>query len=576
MKSRLLRVSVLLLFVFLAPRIWSAEKKRLTILHTNDTHSTLFPYGPLDSWGGIARASRLIRELKAERPNVLVLNSGDVFVGTFEYNKYLGYPELKIMEGLYDVMCLGNHEFDLGLEALLGVLSGQIAGGPPVALPILCANVDLEEMPQLKNFVKPYMVKEVGGLRVGLVGVVTTDPLNYSPEILAVLTDPYDAAGKAAFDLRNSEHADIVVCLSHLGKTADVMGLSLVPGIDIIIGGHSHDALFEPLLVNGKIIVQAGAFGHYLGELMVEFDGSRVKLRRQKLHPIDGRTRQDPALKPTLNMLRAGIVLDPRFGPVYTKRIATAPWDLEEKWDLTRPERDTPLGNLVADAIRKGAAGAGFPVDFALEANGYIACKIHRGKVVGNDVLKSVPYGYDPVTGLGFKLDVVMLAGLQILAGLEYSVSMVEYIDDASLQASGLTFEYDSSKASMNPEVLIYNMMNGIPEWGRVDPFSIKVNGNPINFAGTYWVALSEQLHAFLMANGLDPWAEMQTGLFEYNVVRDYMSGRRFLNYGVEGRIIDRSPSPQLLPSSQESGEGSSEGTDSKRDRFQLEGGRVH
>jgi hypothetical protein len=152
---------------------------------------------------------------------------------------------------------------------------------------------------------------------------------------------------------------------------------------------------------------------------------------------------------------------------------------------------------------------------------------------------------------------------------------MVEYIDDASLQASGLTFEYDSSKASMNPEVLVYNMMYRIPEWGRVDPFSIKVNGRPIDFGGTYWVALSEQLHAFLLANGLQPGAVKQTGLLEYNVVRDYMSERRFLNYGVEGRIIDRSPSPQFLPDSQESGGFLRDGTFLERDNLHLMGGKA-
>jgi 5'-nucleotidase len=437
-------------------------------------------------------------------------------------------------------MCLGNHEFDLGLEALLGVVSGQIGGGQPVALPILCANVNLEGMPALKNFVKPYMIKQVGRLKVGLIGVVTTDPLNYSPEVYALLGDPFQAAGQTAFRLRNDEKADIVVCLSHLGKAYDVMGLSQVPGIDIIIGGHSHDALFEPIYANGKIIVQAGEFGHYLGELMIEFDGTQVKLVHQRLYPVDRRTRPDWSLLPTLRMLRSGIVADPRFGPVYTECVARAPWDLEEKWDLTRLERDTPLGNLVADSIRTGVTGAGFPADFALEANGYIAYKIHKGKVVGNDILKSVPYGYDPASGLGFKLDVVLLAGLQILAGLEYSVSMVEYADDASMQASGLTFEYDSTKAPMGPEQLIYSLTHGILEWGRVNPFSIKVNGNPINLVGTYWVALSEQLHKFLLANGLAPYAEMRTGLFEYNVVRDYIAQQKVLNYGIEGRIVDK------------------------------------
>jgi 2',3'-cyclic-nucleotide 2'-phosphodiesterase (5'-nucleotidase family) len=483
--------------------------------------------------------SSLIKEIKAEKQNVLVLNAGDVFVGTFEFNKYLGYPELKIMEGLYDVMCLGNHEFDLGLEALLGILSGQLAGGPPVSLPILCANVNLEGMPQLKNFVKPYMVKQVGEIKVGLVGVVNTDEINYSPEINAILSDPFAAAGQAAYTLRTVEGVDIVICLSHLGKTYDIEGLSQVPGIDIIVGAHTHDALFKPLEVNGKIIVQAGEFGHYLGELTVEIKDKKVERFQGKLHSIDRRVRKDWTLFPTLLGLRLGILFDPRFGPVYTKHIATAPWDLEEKWATGSENRDTPVGNLVADAIKAAVAQAGFSVHIALEANGYIAHKIYQGKVVGNDVLRSVPYGYDPVSGLGFKIDVVNLAGAQILAGLEYSVSMVEHLDDLSMQVSGLEFEYDSSKTPMSAEQIIYNLQHGIMEWGRVDPFSIKIKGTPINFEGVYWVALTEQLHNFLNSMGLTPFASQQTGLFEYNVVRDYMAGKRILNYHAEGRIID-------------------------------------
>jgi 5'-nucleotidase / UDP-sugar diphosphatase len=540
MNKRFLGLLVLAFFVFSVPTLRAAQETYLTILHTNDTHSTLFPYGPRDSWGGIARLSSLVKGVKAEQANVLVLNSGDVFVGTFEFNKYLGYPELQIMEGLYDAMCLGNHEFDLGLQGLLGVVSGQIGGGSPVALPILCANVNLDGMPALKNFVKPYIVKEVGGLKVGLIGVVETNPIDYSPEVSALFSDPYEAAGQAAYILREVEKVDIVVCLSHLGKLYDVMGLSQVPGIDIIVGGHSHDAIFEPTVVNGKIIAQAGEFGRYLGEITVKFDGAKVSLVGQRLYQVDGRTRRDPSLLPTLNMLRDGIVMDPRFGPVYTERIARAPWDLEEKWDLSRSERDTPLGNLVTDAIRSRVTAAGFPADLALEANGYITYKIHKGKVVGNDIFRSVPYGYDSASGLGFKLDCVLLAGLQIVAGLEYSVSMVEYVDDLSLQASGLTFEYDSTKKAMDPQQLIYNLMNGIPEWGRVNPFSIKINGNLINFGGTYWVALTEQLHNFLKTNGLEPYAAIPTGLFEYSAVRDFMAGLGILNYGIEGRIVDK------------------------------------
>ncbi len=126
----------------------------------------------------------------------------------------------------------------------------------------------------------------------------------------------------------------------------------------------------------------------------------------------------------------------------------------------------------------------------------------------------------------------------------------------------------------MDPEQLIFNMMNGIPEWGRVDPFSIKVNGDPINFAGTYWIALSEQLHTFLLINDLIPFAEMQTGLLEYKVVRDYMSELNFLEYGIEGRIIDCSPSVQGLSCSQEGEDSLGNGPVPKRKNLNLMTGK--
>jgi 2',3'-cyclic-nucleotide 2'-phosphodiesterase (5'-nucleotidase family) len=508
--------------------------QQLTILHTNDTHSHLYPFGPLNKYGGIARMSYLIKKLKRQHQwqnhNVLTLNSGDVFVGTFAFNKYLGYAELKIMEGLYDTMCLGNHEFDLGVDALAGIISGTIPGDAPVTLPVLCANIkNLDSTHPLHMMVKPYRIQQVGPLKVGLIGVVTTDPYNYSEEVNAILSDPYEAAGEAAYALR-SEGCDVVICLSHLGQTGDVEDLSQVDGIDIIVGGHSHDAIFEPLSVNGKIIVQAGEFGKHLGELTVDVTPGGVDLIDYKLHPINRKVRRDPTLLQTLFALRKKIYQDPRFGPVYTKRVAWAKRNMEEHWEEGNPNRDTPLGNLVADAIRCAVEDAGFTLGefplVAIEAMGYIGHRIYKGKVVGNDVMRSVPYGYDPDSGLGFKIYLVLLAGQQILPGLEYSVSEVSYTEDLSLQTSGLTFEYDSSKPPMG---------------GRVDPLSVRIHGDPISPNGLYQVAINEQLLTFLGSLGLQPLAQIDTGLFEYNAVRDYMRKLRVLDYVTEGRIIDTS-----------------------------------
>jgi len=493
-------LTIIASFLFLLTVPWMCSGEKLTILHVNDTHSHLYPFGPFNRYGGIARMSHLIKKLKRKGGNVLTFHAGDVFVGTFAFNKYQGYPELKIMEGLYDAMCLGNHEFDLGIDNLTAILEGITSGGSPITLPILCANINWKKAGEghhLRNFVQPHMVLNAGTLKVGLIGVVTTDPYNYSDEVNAILTDPYQAAGEAASILK-SQDCDIVICLSHLGKIPDVEGLSQVQGIDVIVGGHSHDALFKPIQVNGKIIVQAGEFGKYLGELKVDVEvGNRqVKLIDYKLHSINRRVRRDFRLFPELFKLRMGIYRDPKFGPVYTRRVARARWDLEERWEEGNPHRDTPLGNLVTDAIRAGVENSGIPLPggyplIALAANGYIAHKIYRGRVVGNDILRSVPYGYDPVSELGFKVKVVLLAGAQILPGLEFSVSQIDYTDEFSLQASGLTFEYDSSKPALPIEEILKGKLS------RINPASVMINGQPLllkdpPYYGLYWVALIE------------------------------------------------------------------------------------
>jgi len=522
MSHRFLRVLVLLAFLAAVPFL-HCDQKILTILHTNDTHSNLFPLGPNDSLGGIARMSTLIKELKAKDRNVLTLNAGDVFVGTFEFNKYLGYPELKIMEGLYDAMELGNHEFDLGTDVLIGVLSGVMPNKPAITMPVICANIDrtsIKKAPDaLIALVQPYIIREIGGLKVGITGVVTIDPQNYSQEVLDFLTDPYAAAGTQAAVLK-AAGCDVVICVSHLGLMADELGLSTVPNIDIIISGHSHDALTSPILAGGKIIVQAGEFGKFLGELKLKIDAGGVSVADYKLHKVDWRTRKDPHLLLPLAALRVGLVQDPRFGPVLGKFVAQARLDMEKSWPDGSAFRDTAIGDLVADAIKWGVAKAGHPVDVALEALGYVGSKIYRGKVVGEDVMRVVPYGYDSTSGLGFKIVIVPLYGAQILGGLAYTLSVIEYTTDMLIQPSGLAYAYDRTQ---NPRLA----------W-------VTVNGQPLQEYGLYNVAMNEQV--FRVLQGLDPSIQkVDTGLFEYNVVRDYMKKLIHVGYVSEGRVIDLS-----------------------------------
>lgn len=505
----------------------------LTILHTNDTHSTLLPFGPNKEYGGIARMSALIKRIRATGGNVLALNAGDVFVGSFEFNKYLGYPEFKFMDGLYDAMALGNHEFDLGTDVLTGILAGAPELGcdlGPVTLPVLCANVTFPGGSFLASRVVPHIVREFGGVKVGVFGLSNYDALFYSPAVYAMLSDPLVAAAAQVAELR-AEGCGVVICLSHLGKAGDVQGLTEIPGIDVIVGGHSHDALARPIVVGNKIMVQAGEFGKRLGELKISVSGGIVSLAGYRLHDLTW-GRQDPALKTRLGALKQGIVTDPRFGDVYGKRIAYAVRSIEKEWAEggMHPEyRDTGMGNLIADAMKTGVIKAGYPADIALEVMGYIGAKMYAGKIVGNDIMRAVPYGYDPTSGLGFKIVVVPVTGELLLGLMEYSVSMVDVTQDFCIQPSGLKFAYDSSKPAAPFGSL-----------SRVDYFSVRVNGNPIDPAGVYFLAMNETVFNTVEAM-LPPGmlTAIPTGLFEYSLVRSYMKSLGYVRYVPKGRVVD-------------------------------------
>jgi hypothetical protein len=179
--------------------------------------------------------------------------------------------------------------------------------------------------------------------------------------------------------------------------------------------------------------------------------------------------------------------------------------------------------------MKSGVRKAGVPADIALEVTDYTAAKIYAGKTVGNDIMRAMPYGYDPTSGLGFKIVVVPMTG-GLLLGLmeEYSVSMVDVTRDLCLQPSGLKFAYDSSKPAAPFGSL-----------SRVDPFSVRVGGNPIDPEGIYFVVMNEQVFNTL-AGMLPPdmLTAIPTGLLEYDVVRDLLKSLGLIRYAAEGRVV--------------------------------------
>lgn len=252
----------------------------LRIVHTNDTHSCVMPVSPhssdtaLADKGGFVRRAALVRDLRAEDNSLLLFDSGDFSQGSAYYNLYKGEVEVKLMNEMrYDAATIGNHEFDFGLENMARIF--RMAG-----FPIVCANYHVEGT-VLEGLVKPYVILERKGVKIGVFGLGTQLEGMVASENYAgvIYEDPITAANRVADILKHREHCDLVVCLSHLGWQIDGIDDSeVIPAtrdIDIVLGGHSHTYMEHPEVVknaDGEYVYcnQMGKHGRYVGELSLQ------------------------------------------------------------------------------------------------------------------------------------------------------------------------------------------------------------------------------------------------------------------------------------------------------------------
>jgi len=264
---------------------FTAKKQRqITILHTNDTHSHIDPFGP-DHYrnankGGIARRAALIDQIRKENPNTLLLDAGDIFQGTPYFNYYGGELEFRLMSTLkYDVATLGNHDFDNGVEGLYKQL-------PHAKFDFVSANYDLKNT-LLDTHVKPYKILVKDGVKIGVfgLGIELEGLVNKKNFKETKYLDPVEIAQDMSRVLKHEKNCDLVICLSHLGyfykrtpeKISDLNLAKATKDIDLIIGGHTHTFLPKPTIVKNAaeknvLVNQVGCYGLYLGRVDFFFD----------------------------------------------------------------------------------------------------------------------------------------------------------------------------------------------------------------------------------------------------------------------------------------------------------------
>ncbi|MBI5878395.1 MAG: 5'-nucleotidase C-terminal domain-containing protein [Chloroflexi bacterium] len=536
---RILRFALLCLLVLaavagalVAPAAAQGGEYRLTVLHTGENHGHWDSFTQTISLGGIARRATLIRRVRAEGGNVLALDSGDVSQGTLYFTQH------RMAEGAafynaagYDVVGIGNHEFDLGPRTFAENWVANARFG------IVSTNLDFSAEPLLAGKLPPFMVKTIGGEPVGILGFTTEDVTFSSSMGPTIRVRPRVESARAAVAQLQAQGVNKIVAVSHLGYGEDIKLAAAVDGIALIVGGHTPTLLGDPARLNPALgapvgpyptvirspggrpvlLVAAGEWGKLLGRIDVTFDatGAPVKWSGEPIL-VDAGIPDDPAVEALRQQLAA---------PLTTARqtvIGKAASDLDGSARLLRSQ-EAPIGNLVADAMLDAARADGAQV--ALMNGGGIRTGFKAGDITLGQVLEALPFGNRLV-----QLDV---NGADLLAVLENGVSRISDGAGRFPQVAGLRFAFSLTR----------------PAGQRVTAVEIgsaAAGFKPLDPAATYRIVTND-----FMAGGGDGYEMLKNGTAVRggdvpvdSVVAEYIRARGTVSPRVEGRIANGALSP--------------------------------
>ncbi len=497
-----------------------AREYKLTILHTNDHHGhfqKFAPY-PVKDVGGLAAQSTLINIVRAEVEknggHTIVLSAGDINTGVPESDLLDAEPDIKLMNLIgYDAMTLGNHEFDNPIDVLMKQKEWA-------TFPFLAANVVKKNSGEL--LVEPYIIKEMDGLKIGILGLITADvPTLVLPENVKGLEfqNVIETAQKYVPKLK--AEADLVIALTHIGffdldsdETGDAQLAKAVPGIDVIVGGHTHTTLEVPVVVGTTLIVQADGYSEKVGRLNLTIDSEsdQVLKHSYQLMPVNGKKRIKYNGKKYYQYVGTGVLEDNDILDAMAPYLEGADKLLQAPVGATTVElvggkatsrsQETNLGNLITDGmlVKTGS-------DIALQNGGGIRAGIAPGPITYRDILTVQPFGNT--------LTEVTMTGAQIIEVLNLAATKVG--SGAFMQVSGLTVSYNTTI-------------------GKAE--NVLVGTSPIEIEKTYKVVTNN----FVAAGGdgysmFKPLAKYDTGYVDAEATMEYIQRFGTIAPKTEGRI---------------------------------------
>lgn len=458
-------------------------KKQVDIVFMHDTHSHLESFSDVDYGdepvGGFAKIKTLIDSQKAENPDTLVVDAGDFSMGTLVQTIYEEEAaELRMLGALgVEATTLGNHEFDYRSSGLANMLDSARSSGELVPQ-MLVSNIDWEgmeesglsaEQQQLKDAFEAYgapdyMMITKGDVNIAVFGIFGKDSLSCAPTCVLTFKEPAEAAKEVVAKINaNEPEVDMIICLSHSGtnedesRSEDEILAKSVPEIDLIVSGHTHTVLEEPILHGNTYIVSCGEYGKNLGSLsMTETAEGVWHMDSYELLPIVGDIEENTEIKDKIDTFMECVDSNYLSGFGYTKDQVLAQNDIAFATvrDLEQIHKEHNLGSIIADAYIYGVENAkdfnGDMVDIAIVPSGTVRGSYTQGEITVEEVYNSFSLGIGEDGIPGYPLVEAYLTGKELKVVAEIDASISDLMPAARLYMSGMNFSYNPNRLILN------------------------------------------------------------------------------------------------------------------------------
>ena len=483
MKQKIRAISLFIIFILFFSSLTAfaqdTESATADIVFTHDLHSYIDPVqvnenGVLVEKGGFARIKTIIDSVKKQNENTFVLDGGDFSMGTL-YQSVFSEKALELrLLGLmgYQATTIGNHEFDYRSDGLAKMLDAAKASNDPLPI-IVQSNINWEasqgeytEMlhKSMENYgVKKYAIIQAGDLKAAVFGLMGKEAASYAPTSGLIFDDIVESSKEIVNEIKKNENVDLIIALSHSGTNSDPKSsedeilAKEVPEIDVIISGHSHTYMDNPILIGDTAVVSAGEYGRFVGNLKLsKKENNRWKVDQFTPIPVDESIEPDPDLQKTIDHYRESLnSYIQLFGfDSYDQIIARNPYPFDSVQALYKDPVDNPLGNLISDSyvyeIKKVEGENYIPVDVAIVPVGIIRSTLNQGDIHVRDAYEILSLGIGEDGISGYPLINVYLTGAELRMVAEIDASLSDLMSGTKLYWSGLYSEFNPHRMILN------------------------------------------------------------------------------------------------------------------------------